>query len=101
VANSLLHPTIFDYIEVAPGYNIIETKPPPDIVGKSLEEAGVRSRYGVDIIAIKSVRPALDSSGDSRLEEEIKIVPGAHDVVREGDTIIVIGAEENLEKLKE
>lgn len=100
VANSLIHPSILDYIEVAPGYNIIETTPPGDLINKSIDEAKVRSRYGVDIIAIKRVRPVLDDSGNSRLEEEVKIVPQADDVVREGDTIIVIGSEENLQNLK-
>ena len=100
VANSLLHPTIFDYIEVAPGYNIVETTPPPDIINKSLEEAKVRSRYGVDIIAIKRKHPVLDSAGQSQLEEEIKIVPPANEIIREGDMIIAIGPEKNLRQLK-
>ena len=100
VANSLLHPTIFDYLEVAPGYNIIETEPPPEIIDKSLEEARVRSRYGVDIIAIKRKRPVLDSSGNSKLEDEVTIVPQADEIIREGDAIVVIGSEANLEKLK-
>ena len=100
LANSLLHPSIFDYIEVAPGFNIVETSPPSDIVNKSLEEAKVRSRYGVDIIAIKRKHPVLDGSGESSLEEEIKIVPQADDVIHEGDTIIAIGPEKNLQRLK-
>ncbi|MDD5557878.1 MAG: TrkA family potassium uptake protein [bacterium] len=100
VANSLINPTIFDYLEVAPGYNIIEIKPPREIVGKSLEEAKVRSTYGVDIIAIKSLHPVLDGAGESDLEEEVKIVPAADEIIREGDTIIVIGAEKDLERLR-
>lgn len=101
VANSLLHPSIYDYIEVAPGYNIIEAVPPADIVGKSLEEAKVRSKYGIDIIAIKRKHPVLDSSGESRLEDEIKIVPQAEDIIHEGDTIIAIGPEKNLQQFRE
>lgn len=100
VANSLINPTILDYIEVAPGYNIIETKPPEDIVGKTLEASRVRSQYGVDIIAIKRMKPILDASGDSRLEEEVKIVPQADDVINESDTIIVIGKEDRLAQFR-
>jgi trk system potassium uptake protein TrkA len=100
VANSLMHPSVFDYIEVAPGYNISEIEPPPEIIGKSIEEAQVRPKYGIEIIAIKSKRPALDKSGDSKLEEEVKVVPKADEVIKEGDTIIVIGSEENLHNLK-
>ncbi len=100
VARSLIHPTMFDYIEVAPGYNIVEAKPPSDIINKSLDEAKVRSKYGVDIIAIKSKRPVLDDRGETHLEEEIRIVPQATDVIREHDTIIAIGPEKNLKKLR-
>jgi trk system potassium uptake protein TrkA len=100
VANSLINPTILDYIEVAPGYNIIETKPPEDIVGKSIEESKVRSRYGVDIIALKRMKPVLDAGGDSRLEEEVTIVPRADNVINENDTIIVIGREDLLAEFR-
>lgn len=100
VANSLINPTILDYIEVAPGFNIIETRPPDDIVGKTLEESKVRSRYGVDIVAIKRMKPVLDAGGDSHLEEEVKIVPQADDLINESDTIIVIGQEDRLAKFK-
>ena len=100
VANSLINPTILDYIEVAPGYNIIETRPPEDIVGKSLEESKARSRYGVDIIALKRMKPVLDAAGDSRLEEEVTIVPHAHEVINENDTIIVIGREDLLAEFR-
>jgi len=100
VANSLLHPSIFDYIEVAPGYSISETEPPPEIIDKSIEQARVRSKYGVEIIAIKRKRPVLDSSGNSKLEDEVRIVPKSDEIIHEGDTIIVIGSEQNLEKLK-
>ena len=101
IANSLLHPSIFDYIEVAPGYNIVEAKPPADIINKSLEEAKIRSKYGVDIIAIKSKHPVLDGSGETHLEEEIKIVPKATAIIHESDIIIAIGAEKDLKKLRE
>ena len=100
VANSLINPTILDYIEVAPGYNIIETRPPEDIVGKSLEESKARSRYGVDILALKRMKPVLDAAGDSRLEEEVTIVPHAHEVINENDTIIVIGREDLLAEFR-
>jgi trk system potassium uptake protein TrkA len=100
VANSLINPTILDYIEVAPGYNIIETKPPDDIVGKTLEESKVRSRYGVDIIAIKRMKPVLDAGGDSHIEEEVKIVPQSDDVINASDIIIVIGRENRLAQFR-
>ena len=42
-----------DYFELDDSFALAETRPPRDIHGKSLGEAGVRSRYGVTVVCVK------------------------------------------------
>lgn len=100
VANSLVSPTIFDYIQVSPGFGIFETQVPEDIRGQTLGEANVRSRYGVDIVALRRQAPQLDKNGESELKDTIIIAPRASEVLGENDILVIIGEEKNIEKFK-
>ena len=100
VANSLVSPTIFDYIQVSPGFGIVETKVPENLQGQTLGEANVRSRFGVDIVALRRQAPRLDKNGESELKDTLTIAPPASEILGKNDILIVIGEEKNIEKFK-
>lgn len=45
--------SILDYFELDPGFAIVETSAPRELVGKSLAAAEVRRRYGITVVCIK------------------------------------------------
>ncbi len=100
VANSLISPTIFDYIQVSPGFGIVETKVPEAIRGQTLAEANIRSRFGIDIVAIHRRAPQLDKNGQSELKATLLIAPEASEVLGENDNLVIIGEEGKIEKFK-
>lgn len=100
VANSLVSPTIFDYIQVSPGFGIVETRVPAAIRGQTLTEANIRSRFGIDIVAIHRRAPHLDKNGESQLKDTMLIAPRADEVLGENDTLVIIGEETKIEKFK-
>lgn len=44
---------MIDYIEIDEDFALVETGPPTDEVGKTLQEAQLRARYGVTVVSIK------------------------------------------------
>ncbi|OPL18434.1 MAG: hypothetical protein AVO35_13325 [Candidatus Aegiribacteria sp. MLS_C] len=100
VANSLISPTIFDYIQVSPGFGIVETKVPEAIQGQTLAQANIRSRFGVDIVAINRRAPQLDKNGQSELKSTLLVAPEASEVLGENDNLVIIGEESKIEKFK-
>lgn len=44
---------MIDYVQLDPGFALVETTAPKEIVGKSLAEAEVRKRYGITVVCIK------------------------------------------------
>jgi trk system potassium uptake protein len=52
IAHTMVGRTI-DYIELDEHFVLIETTPPADLVGNTLEKTGVRKRYGVTVVAVK------------------------------------------------
>ncbi len=72
-------------------YSILQLKVPKTFVGKSIRELGIRAKYGVDILSVKT---------HNKNREMIKAIPNPDYVFREGDTIIVAGEQKNINVLR-
>jgi CIC family chloride channel protein len=77
-----------DYLELPEGYRLEALPVPVDLVGRTLEEAELRSRYGLNVIAITSV----DTAGNER-----RHAPRPTHRLRGGDRLIVVAASEDVE----
>ncbi len=74
-----------DFLELTPEVSIFEVECAPAWVGKSIAELNFRARYNANILAIKS-------------NNDIKI-PGADYVFSEGENIMLMGKNEEIDKL--
>lgn len=88
VAHNLVSSNILDYIELSPEYSIMEITPPNEWIGNTLLDLNIRSKYGINVVAIKS-------------DDEISVSPIAMDRINEGDILVVIGHNKDIEKLEE
>ena len=89
VARSLVSPNVLDYIPLSEDYTICELVPPSGFMGKAIGELHLRSRYHIEVIAIREVLP-----------ERIRMVPHADFVIKDSDILVVIGKEEDIQKIK-
>lgn len=87
VAHNLVSSSILDYIELSPDYSIIEIESPKEWYGKSMKELSLRSKYGINVMAIKR-------------HNEVNISPDADDVINKDDIVVAIGSAEDLTKLE-
>ena len=82
----LVNGKLQDYIEFDDGFAIIKMRPPQETMGFTLEQSALRSKYGVTVVGVKS--PGQDFT---------YAIPQTK--VMQGDTLIVAGKTELLEKL--
>jgi trk system potassium uptake protein len=87
VAHNLIATNVLDFIELSPEYSIMEVIAPGDMIGESLRELDLRARYGVNVLAIRSE------------DKKINVSPAATDRLQTGDVLIVVGANEAIQKL--
>ncbi|MDK2798594.1 MAG: trk/ktr system potassium uptake protein [Clostridiales bacterium] len=87
VAYNLVSTNVLDFIELSPDYSIIEITVPQQWEGKSLRELNIRANYGINIMAIKN-------------GTQINISPKADDVIKHDDILVLIGSNEDLNKLE-
>jgi CIC family chloride channel protein len=76
------------YLELPEGYRLEMLPVPAELVGKSVEEAQLRSRYGLNVIAITSI----DKNGTER-----RHAPDHDRQLRLGDRLIVVASSEDVE----
>ena len=88
VAHNLVSASILDFIELSPDYSIMELRVLNEWSGKTLNELKLRSRYGINIMAIKR-------------GEDIDISPRADDILSEDDIIVAIGSADDLSNLED
>ena len=88
IAHNLASENILDYIELSPDYSIAEMTSPEKWHSKTLKELGMRTNYGINVVAI-------------RKDNHINVNPKAEDVISPGDIVVAIGSYESLTKLEE
>lgn len=89
VAKSLISPNILECLPLSEGYMIFEIAPPNSFLGKSIGELGLRSKYHIEVIAVKDV-----------LTDQISMVPPASFVLKDGEILVVIAKEKDIQKIK-
>lgn len=87
VAHNLCSSNILDYIELSPDYSIMEVAAVDEWKGKTLKELNMRSKFGINVMAIKR-------------ENDINISPKADDIIKDGDILVVIGGTEELQVIE-
>ena len=100
LAESIASPKIFDFIELSKTHGIIEMVVPKRLVNKTLSELKMREKFRVSVIAIKRKLPFTLPDGATDFKEEIIVAPGGDDEVISGDVLIMLGKNENLEKIE-
>jgi trk system potassium uptake protein TrkA len=86
VAHSFAIPNIIDYLDIAPQFGIERIRPPRSFIGRSLREIDLQGRLKLTPIAL-------------RRGNNVIINPHRDERVGDGDELILIGRDDNLEQL--
>lgn len=87
VAHNLLSGNLIDYIELAPGYSIIEVVAKDPFVGKTLRQLDFRAKYGIHVLAL-------------RRGDEVQMAPSPDALIQPGDVLVAMGENDRLEELE-
>jgi trk system potassium uptake protein len=77
---------MIEFVQLDEGFALVELKPPKQIVGRTLGDAQVRSRYGITVVCIKP-------EGGTFTYATPDTVPGPNDI------LVVAGETSRLEEL--
>ena len=86
LARSLAGENIIDYMELSARHSLMEIEALDEWVGHTLKDSNIRSRYGINVVAIRSGKT-------------LRVSPQGDDLIHDGDILVVIGENSDLEKL--
>lgn len=87
VARWLVSSNIIDQIDLSPDFSLFEMAAPKKFIGKTMEEAGLRTKYDITVLAL-------------RRDDGFIFSPGSHEKIEEGDVLIFIGRNEKMKALE-
>lgn len=88
LARGIISPNVLDYLPLSEEYTIFEMAPPESFLGKSIGELQLRNRFHIEVIAVKSV-----------ITDRFVMVPGADFVVKDGEVLLVVGREADIQRI--
>jgi trk system potassium uptake protein len=86
VAHAFSTTHVIDYLDLAPGFGIVRFSPPPAWVGKSLRELDLVTRFQLSVVGL-------------RRGPKVTVNPNRDEVVAPKDELVLVGLDDNLEKL--
>jgi trk system potassium uptake protein TrkA len=88
VSRSLAQPNLIDFLPMTGDYYVAELEAPEDFHNKNLAELQLRSKYNVQLIAVR------------KNNRRFEFAPGGDYVVEKNDLLIILGQDEDINRLK-
>lgn len=82
IAHNLVSEKIMDFIELSPDYSLMEMRPRPEWVGKTLKELNLRTQYRINVVAVRS--------GD-----QVNAMPDMNTRINVDDVMLVVSQADN------
>ncbi|HPW58074.1 MAG TPA: TrkA family potassium uptake protein [Candidatus Rifleibacterium sp.] len=101
IADRLISPHILESIKLSSGHSLTELEPPSAFIGKSLKELNVRAHYGVNVIAIKTRKPAINEKGENIVKMVLNDLPSPDEKISPNDILVLVGRDEKIRQLSE
>ncbi len=88
LGNRLARRDVVEFLPLLPGYSITEMRAPREFVGRSLKDLALRNNLNVQLVAIHH-------------GSEMNIVPRADDIINEGDLLVLLGDNRDLDRVRD
>jgi trk system potassium uptake protein TrkA len=87
IAHKIVSSNVLDYLELSDEHSIVEIVANEKLHGNTLIDLDIRANYGINIVAIKR-------------EKEVIVSPMATEIIQNGDILIVIGSDEDINRFE-
>lgn len=89
LARRLSSPNLLEFFTLGDDYSLHEIAPPDSFLGKSLRALDLPNQFGIQVLAVRDA-----------LTQDLRFAPGADFVVKESDSLLVLGRNSDLAKLR-
>jgi trk system potassium uptake protein TrkA len=99
LAGRLIAPDVLDQVSLSSDISVAEMYVPQAVLGATLAELDLRSRFEIAVISIKRTLRDVDELGNPVENEQI-VFPGPNDIFLKTDIIHVVGKNDAIESFR-
>lgn len=100
LARRLSSAHILHHLDISEEHTISEVIASDNLIGKSIRDLNLRSRFGVNIVGIKKKIPQVTEEGENIFIEKYVDFPAPDDVIEEGDVLVMVGSERAIQEVE-
>ena len=100
LATRLISPDILDRIPISKNQTLAEIIVPEDFVNRTLQKLDFSGKFNITVVSVKRMATNIDDMGNPQ-KEELIIQPVPSTLLKEGDVLVVIGKDDDINRLKE
>jgi len=89
LADRITWPNLVDFLPIDPEYSFVEFAVPDSLIGKTLQQADLRRRFGVWVVGVKNV-----------LTDKLDIFPDGTYVLGPDELLLIVGREADVARLQ-
>jgi trk system potassium uptake protein len=89
VAKSLISPNVLDYLPLSDDYMLFELAPPNSFIGKTIGDLELRGKHHIEVLAVKDI-----------ITDKMHMMPRADFVIKDGEILVVVGKEKDIQKVQ-
>jgi len=99
MARSLKTPDLLNSLELGGGYEIAQIVTPADLVGKTLQEAGLRDRFELNLITIGKNRCSSSTVPSNHAIQKVLGIPLPDRCFEDDDILVLFGKAQDIRRL--
>lgn len=100
LAEKIISPFVLDSVPLTMSISIAEVYLPDSFIGKNLKEIDTEGKMNLKVSAIKRENVTINEDGEAEPLEEI-VFPENETIFEEGDILIIIGQNTDIEEMRE
>lgn len=99
LVRTLNTPDCLNSFELGSGHEIVQTKIPENMVGKTLQEAAIRDRYALNLITIAKARGTISSASSQHPIQKVLGVPAPDRRFEADDILVLFGKARDIRRM--
>jgi trk system potassium uptake protein TrkA len=99
LARTLKTPDFLNSFELGGGYEVVQVKTPETLIGKTLQQSGIRDRYQLNLVTIAKGRSTMSSASTQHPIQKVLGVPDPDHCFQADDILVLFGKSQDIRKM--
>ena len=99
LGRQLLFSKLEDFVDLSQGFVLADVRVPKSFVGKTIGNIKFRTKYKVNVIALKKMKKVGRRANDQKVVQEYNSLPTAEDILDEDSVLVLVGQQDDIDRI--